>query len=78
MLATPLVSNSLAPTSSPSTTNYFGTSKGTCQPLALNCCALVPRYPATHIWTVSSLLPEAMRLPSGDQATALTTSEWPR
>ena len=34
-------------------------------------------YTACHTCTFLSELPEAMRVPSGDQAAAHTTSEWP-
>jgi len=35
-------------------------------------------YPAAHTCTVPSAPPEAMRVPSGDQATASTAAVWPR
>ena len=41
-------------------------------------CSMLPPVLASHTCTVLSQLPEAMRLPSGDQATAFTLSEWPR
>ncbi len=34
-------------------------------------------YGTCHNCTVKSLLAEAMRVPSGDQATAFTRLEWP-
>ncbi len=40
--------------------------------------ASVSRGGACHTCTVLSLLPEAMRFPSGDHVTVCTLLEWPR
>ncbi len=47
-------------------------------PLSLYLKTNWPHYMASQTWTVLSILPEAMRLPSGDQATESIPSECPR